>query len=122
LPRTVNGKLDKAALPQIVSEAAPTYVAPQSATEQQLAQIWQEILGQERVSVTRSFFELGGHSLLATRMVNAVQRRLAIELPIRTIFEKPDIRTIAAVIDEQGIRQGNLRMADTRQAQVEVEW
>jgi acyl carrier protein len=121
LPLTVNGKLDPQALPE-PEWRVPDYAAPVTDTEARLAEIWQEILGQEQVSVTAGFFDLGGHSLLATRLINAVQRRMQVELPIRLIFERSDIRNIAAIIDEQQLRQRNLQMAMEKAAHVEMEW
>ncbi|WP_173964098.1 AMP-binding enzyme, partial [Flavobacterium collinsii] len=68
LPLTSNGKLDRKALPDPDSSDLSTkeYVAPRTETEQQLAQIWENLLGVEKVGVHDNFFELGGHSLLAT--------------------------------------------------------
>ncbi|WP_408289603.1 non-ribosomal peptide synthetase, partial [Paraburkholderia aspalathi] len=66
LPLTPNGKLDTKALPDPEDEAfeRQAYAAPQGETEQALAQVWSELLGQERISRHDSFFALGGHSLL----------------------------------------------------------
>ncbi|WP_430909645.1 amino acid adenylation domain-containing protein, partial [Maribacter sp. 2-571] len=67
------------------------YVAPGNETEEKLAEIWQDLLGVERVGVHDNFFELGGHSLLATRLVSMVRRRMKIELAIAAIFNSPTI-------------------------------
>jgi acyl carrier protein len=121
LPLSANGKVDKKRLPApepLLIEYAP----PDTSTEAQLAAIWQDILGLERVSVTADFFDLGGHSLLGTRLINAVKRGLNIELPIRLLFEKSDIRSIAALIDEHELRRRNLAIAQEKTEQVELEW
>ncbi|WP_425549134.1 AMP-binding enzyme, partial [Aquimarina addita] len=62
LPLTSNGKIDKKALPDPdMSEAATaSYVAPRNDIEKQLAEIWQELLGVEKVGIHDNFFELGG--------------------------------------------------------------
>ncbi|MER0658308.1 pyoverdine non-ribosomal peptide synthetase PvdD, partial [Pseudomonas aeruginosa] len=65
MPLTVNGKLDRQALPQPdASLSQQAYRAPGSELEQRIAAIWAEILGVERVGLDDNFFELGGHSLL----------------------------------------------------------
>ncbi|MBH9309397.1 amino acid adenylation domain-containing protein, partial [Pseudomonas aeruginosa] len=64
MPLTVNGKLDRQALPQPdASLSQQAYRAPGSELEQRIAAIWSEILGVERVGLDDNFFELGGHSL-----------------------------------------------------------
>ncbi|MCZ4093248.1 thioesterase domain-containing protein [Ensifer psoraleae] len=71
LPLTVNGKLDRKALPVPDDDAYArrSYEAPQGEIETLLAGIWAELLGIERVGRHDNFFELGGHSLLAVRML-----------------------------------------------------
>ena len=91
-------------------------------TERDLVRIWAGLLVHDDISVEASFFELGGHSLLATRVANTVQRQLGIELPIRSLFEHSDIRSIAQLIDAQRIRQQNFAMAMDRNGNVEMEW
>jgi amino acid adenylation domain-containing protein len=121
LPLTVNGKLDRNRLPVPELQLAQ-YQAPETPTEILLAGIWQDVLGLPQVSVTADFFELGGHSLLATRLINAVQRELKVEIPIRLLFERSDIRSISALIDAQEIRRKNLANALRTHEQVEMEW
>ncbi|HVI44818.1 MAG TPA: non-ribosomal peptide synthase/polyketide synthase [Chitinophaga sp.] len=103
LPLTPNGKIDKKALPdpdasQFVSE----YTAPRNATEEALAQIWQELLKIQQVGIYDNFFELGGHSLLAMRLMAAVKKQLGVVLPVRAIFAHPIIASLAAHIQESG--------------------
>ncbi|PSL45672.1 non-ribosomal peptide synthase protein (TIGR01720 family)/amino acid adenylation domain-containing protein/thioester reductase-like protein [Chitinophaga niastensis] len=103
LPLTPNGKVDKKALPvpdtALLSSAA--YVAPRNATEQTLANIWQELLGIPRIGVQDSFFELGGHSLLAMRLQSALRKHLAVEVPVKAIFQHQTIAGLAIYIHEQ---------------------
>ncbi|NHZ38532.1 amino acid adenylation domain-containing protein, partial [Massilia rubra] len=88
LPLTPNGKLDRKALPAPdgAALALARYAAPQGATEQALAAIWQELLGVERVGREDHFFDLGGHSLLAVQLASRVRQRMGAELPLRTLF------------------------------------
>ncbi|TDR34080.1 phosphopantetheine binding protein, partial [Tahibacter aquaticus] len=121
LPLTPNGKVDKAALPQPALQPL-LHVPAETPTERRLAAIWGEVLGLEQVSVTANFFDIGGHSLLATRLISAVRRQLEVEVSIRLIFDRSDIRSIARLIDEQEIRRRNQAMVMTREEHVELEW
>ncbi|MGE7955442.1 non-ribosomal peptide synthase/polyketide synthase [Pseudomonas sp. NPDC089530] len=90
LPLNPNGKLDRQALPKPdASQAQPAWIAPVSAVEQQVAAIWADILGAERVGLTDHFFELGGHSLLAMQVVSRLRHALGLEVPLKTLFEQP---------------------------------
>jgi hypothetical protein len=100
LPLTPNGKVDRRALPEPdFSVTAEEFVAPSTETELLLAEIWSELLGIGRVSAGHSFFEAGGHSLLAMRLATAVLERCDVDLPLRTVFEIPRLRDLAARVD-----------------------
>ncbi|UJH78705.1 phosphopantetheine-binding protein (plasmid) [Burkholderia cenocepacia] len=77
-PLTPNGKLDRHALPAPDASAIATreYAAPQGEIETTIAQIWQSLLGIERVGRHDDFFGLGGHSLLAVQMVSRLRQAL----------------------------------------------
>jgi hypothetical protein len=100
LPLTPSGKLNRRALPapDLSAVAAPAYEPPQGEVEQLLAQIWQQLLRVPRVGRSDNFFELGGHSLLATRVTSRVSDTLEVDLPLRTVFEKPTVRALAEAI------------------------
>ncbi|RQR70570.1 MULTISPECIES: non-ribosomal peptide synthetase [unclassified Burkholderia] len=94
MPVTANGKLDRGALPQ--PDAAhrirpQTYVAPVSAVELRLAQMWSEILGLPRIGVHDNFFQIGGHSLLAVRLVARIRDAFGSEMPLLSLFACPTI-------------------------------
>ncbi|MEM7028219.1 MAG: amino acid adenylation domain-containing protein [Chloroflexota bacterium] len=100
-PLLPNGKIDHQQLPNpntssIISET--DFVAPRTADETVLVQIWLDILGLEKIGIYDNFFILGGHSLLATRIVSAINQQLQISLPIRAIFESPTIASLAEQI------------------------
>src|SRR5690554_406607 len=97
LPLTANGKIDRRALPepQFNLSAEQAYVAPRNATEKSIAEIWQEILQQDDISVHANFFEIGGHSLLATRVIARLRDQFAIDIAIRELFDNPSIAELA---------------------------
>ncbi|NQY62740.1 MAG: non-ribosomal peptide synthase/polyketide synthase, partial [Alteromonadaceae bacterium] len=98
LPLTPNGKLDKKALPAPdMSGQLSQYVAPSNETENVLCEIWQEVLGIERVGITDNFFESGGHSLLATRVIAKINQKFTVELALKVIFS---FQTIEQLVPE----------------------
>ncbi|MGO1072601.1 amino acid adenylation domain-containing protein [Lysobacter sp. CA199] len=101
LPVTPNGKLDTRALPEPDAEAFARgdYAPPQGRTECVLAELWQELLGVERIGRHDQFFELGGHSLIAVRLISRIGAAFAVELPLATLFAQPVLRDLAAAID-----------------------
>ncbi len=102
LPLTVNGKLDKRALPAPEYQDTDRYRAPASPTEEILAGIYARVLGLERVGVDDSFFDLGGDSLSAMRLVAAVNTGLDAGLAVRAVFEAPTVAQLAPRIGGDG--------------------
>jgi acyl carrier protein len=101
LPLAPTGKVDRRALPE-PGKSRPDldtpYVAPRTAEELQLAQIWAEVLSLEQVGIVDNFFDLGGHSLTATQVVSRVIRTFRLEVPLKALFESPTVEKMAAVI------------------------
>jgi len=106
-PLNANGKLDRAALPPPDAAAAShrNIVAPRTAMEATVAQVWARALALEEVSVTESFFVLGGHSLSALRILAQVDQRCGVHIPLNFIFERPTVADMAARVDES-LRSG----------------
>ena len=94
---TVNGKLDKKALPQ-PDFSSQDYSAPQNALEQHACNIWQEVLGVEKVGMQDDFFRIGGDSINSIRVV-ARLKELRLDISVRDIFEH---RTLAALFRHAG--------------------
>ncbi|WP_313455215.1 non-ribosomal peptide synthase/polyketide synthase [Pseudomonas sp.] len=97
LPLSPNGKLDRKALPEPGALEARVYEAPQGETETLLADIWQELLGVEKVSRHDNFFELGGHSLLAVTLTSRLRQR-GLHADIRVLFGQPTLAALAAAV------------------------
>ena len=103
LPLTVNGKVDKQALPMPdwSSLSSHEYISPRNETENALADIWSEVLKIGSVGIYDNFFEIGGHSLLATQIVSRIREKLDVEIPLNVIFETPTIADIAFYLIEK---------------------
>ncbi len=102
IPLTLNGKLDKRALPAPEYHDAESYRAPATPVEEILAEIYARVLGLARVGVEESFFDLGGDSLAAMRLVAAVNAALDTHLSVRAVFEAPTVRRLAPLVGPGG--------------------
>jgi amino acid adenylation domain-containing protein/thioester reductase-like protein len=80
---------------------ANAYIAPANETQQRVASVWQDFLGVEKIGIHDNFFELGGHSLLATQLVNQLSRTFKIDIPLRSLFDRPTIAELAAAISDR---------------------
>jgi acyl carrier protein len=98
MPQTPNGKLDRKALPAPDWQAR-VHVEPRTEQERQLAAIWCELLGLERVGCDDDFFELGGHSLLLTRLLSRIREGFGVDLALQTLFDYPSVGALAAQLE-----------------------
>ena len=101
LPFTLNGKIDKKALPDPDASTLLTnkYYAPNYETETFISEIWKEILNVQRVGIDDNFFELGGNSLLAQKFISQLKERYQLQLPITKIYQFPKPKDLAAFLD-----------------------
>jgi amino acid adenylation domain-containing protein len=103
VPLTPSGKIDRRGLPAPDLkdiDAQDQYTPPRNGIEDQLVEIWQEILGTERIGVHDNFFSLGGHSLLAVRLFNTINQRFQKNLPLSLVFQRGSIAQIASSLVE----------------------
>ncbi|WP_052069479.1 condensation domain-containing protein [Streptacidiphilus albus] len=102
-PLTVNGKTDRAALPEptAVPVAQAGFVAPRTAAERLIAQVWAEVLGVDLVGAEDNFFHLGGDSLTAVRMIGRVFDDFGMVSPY-AIFDAPTLAAFAAAVSATG--------------------
>ncbi|CRM98657.1 MULTISPECIES: non-ribosomal peptide synthetase [Pseudomonas] len=101
LPRTVTGKIDYSALPDITPRIADSaqYVAPQTPVEVTLVSIWRELMQIDTPSTTANFFSVGGHSLLAMQVLSRVEAAFAISIALRDFLDDPTIQGLASKIE-----------------------
>ena len=103
LPLTINGKLDKRALPEPEYQDAGGYRAPATAVEDILAGIFAQVLGLQRVGVDESFFDLGGDSLSAMRVIAAINKSFNTSVSVRALFEAPSVSELTPRIGAGGV-------------------
>jgi amino acid adenylation domain-containing protein len=102
MPLTPNGKVDRTALPAPAAQAQPeSRVAPRTALERLIANIWQEQLGVQTLGIDDDFFRLGGHSLSAVRVLSRLQSILRYELTLAQLFFHPTVRELAAALTRE---------------------
>jgi amino acid adenylation domain-containing protein len=103
LPLTASGKVDRNALPEVdltQRDATRDYVDPTTSLEKEIAAVWSEVLGIERVGARDDFFELGGHSLQAMRATTRLRTLFSVELPLTTFFEHPTVAEQADAVTD----------------------
>ncbi|HVI46050.1 MAG TPA: amino acid adenylation domain-containing protein, partial [Chitinophaga sp.] len=105
IPLTVNGKVDRKALPDpedvIVNTTA--YVAPRNETEQQLAAIWEELLGIQQAGIYDNFFERGGDSIRVIKVVSRVKQAFGRNLKVFDVYQSATIADLAALLEKAAV-------------------
>lgn len=102
IPLTVNGKLDRKALPQPTPNLNLAHQSPMNRTQLKLIKLWSEVLkiNQEQIGLHSSFFELGGHSIRAIHLQNLILQHFSVKVDLKTIFDHPSIERLSTFIQE----------------------
>ncbi|HWM94193.1 MAG TPA: non-ribosomal peptide synthase/polyketide synthase [Thermoanaerobaculia bacterium] len=103
-PLTPHGKVDRKSLPSpdiSRPETGADFVAPRTPLEEEVARVWRQVLGVDRVSVNDSFWNLGGHSLLATRVLSRIEAFFGVDLPLQALFASPTLAGFAVTVGEK---------------------
>ena len=104
LPLGPTGKLNTRALPEPGDDVAVSRAAaepPRTPLEKTVAGIWADVLGIPAIGIRDNFFEVGGHSLLATRVIARVRAGLGVDVPLRLLFERPNVADFADALGER---------------------
>ncbi|CAG2169614.1 unnamed protein product, partial [Oppiella nova] len=96
LPLTINGKLDRKALPEPEFSSGDNYVAPRNEVEKQVCEIWTNVLGLavDKVGIRDDFFRLGGNSIVAIRLVSQLNKKLNSDIALSSIFKHRTIQEL----------------------------
>ncbi|HVI72355.1 MAG TPA: amino acid adenylation domain-containing protein, partial [Pyrinomonadaceae bacterium] len=107
LPLRPNGKVDQGALPlpeKVKAGSNQIFVAPRTATEQALAEIWSEVLGLQKVGINDNFFRLGGDSIRGIRVLGLAQDR-NLHFSMQQLFQHQTISELARVVSSEALER-----------------
>ena len=122
LPLAGPGKVNVRALPEPDRgrpDLATPLELPRTPVEEEMARIWAEVLGLDRLGIHDPFFELGGDSLLANQVVARVIRAFQLNVPLRALFEAPTVAEMALMVVQRKAMQ--VRREDVGGMLAEVE-
>ncbi len=120
LPLTPSGKVNRGALPAYdfsKLDLEANFVAPRDELEQQIAQIWEEVLHRQPIGIRDNFFDLGGHSLLAVHLFAQIEQKFGKKLPLATLFQSGTVEALATMLRFQQEKAGAIAQAET-----EITW
>lgn len=101
LPLTPNGKVNRAALPELshsLNRLAGEYIAPRNYLQEQLVEIWEDLLNIHPIGVTDNFFELGGHSLMMIMLFTRIEEALGKRIQMGALFSEATIEYLSQLI------------------------
>jgi amino acid adenylation domain-containing protein len=101
MPLTPNGKIDRRALPIPTETKTDSIIAPRDQLEQQLAEIWQQVLGVNSIGIHDNFFDLGGHSLLAINLLGKIEQVFDKTISVIKLFQAPTIAQFADILRDK---------------------
>jgi acyl carrier protein len=96
------------------------YLAARTPVEEQLSEIWAQVLNLDQVGITDNFFELGGDSLLATRVISRVIKIFRAKVPLRSLFKAPTVADMAVVIIQNQVEKAESKDVERMLAEVEA--
>ena len=123
LPLLLSGKVNRRALPapdKARPELGTPLIAPRTPEEEQLAEIWAQVLGLEQVGVDDDFLELGGDSLLATQVISRVIKAFNVDLPLRVLFAAPTVAQMTVVVAQHQAEQASPEDVERLLAELEA--
>jgi len=105
IPLTANGKVDRRNLPtrDFAAAAKAEYVAPTTRFEEEIVEVWRQLLQREAIGVTDNFFALGGNSILAVRSITALREKYHLSgenFQFNDFFSAATVRGIAVIVEK----------------------
>ena len=106
LPLTLNGKIDKKALPEVsFVENESDFIEPKTDNEIKFASIWKDIFNTQKISTNSDFFELGGDSLLSIKLCALVQEQFGVDINVTDVFETSKFSDLLSLIEKNSKSQ-----------------
>ena len=115
LPLTVNGKVDRKALPDPTLSSKAIYVSPRDEVEEKLCVLWAEVLGLSKVGITDDFFKMGGSSILAIKLIHKMNKELNQSISITDLFAYKTIVNLKSILNNHA-QKIRITKLDTEQA------
>ncbi|WP_026579340.1 bacitracin non-ribosomal peptide synthetase BacC [Bacillus sp. SB47] len=97
MPLSANGKIDTTALPEPQPGKETEYEPPRNETEEKLVQIWEDVLGIDKIGITHHFFAAGGDSIKALQMISRLSRE-GLSLEMKDLFANPQIKSLSRYV------------------------
>ncbi len=115
MPKTINGKIDRRALPPASTAELARESEKRQATsdlERELVSIWSSVLNVPEVGIDDDFFLLGGSSLLVTRVIAQITSRFKYAIPVRDFFANPTIASLALQLQSADVTTNSTADSD----------
>ncbi len=82
------------------SNLSTIYAPPENLIEELIVEMWEQLLGIEKIGIRDNFFELGGHSLIGTRLISRIRQRFQVDIPLAILFQASIIEDLALIVGE----------------------